>query len=274
MSMSDLGMKARLMLPRIDRYVAVAALCMSIASPIHAATNYQDLWWVGPSESGWGVNIAHQDNIMFATWFIYGATGQPFWLVMSNAQRSGAAGNTFIGDLFQTTGTAFSTTPFVPLQTSNITKVGQATFVFSDARTGSLTYEYSINNSPKVAIVKSITRQNLSDISLAGTYFGGIFRTATCANSGVSNSIFQIDHTPATGAVRMVEAGGNLCLFTGTTTQFGSIVEGAGNYQCQGETGTWIGKEGIATESSLSIKLALQTGAGVCNATFGGFKSP
>jgi hypothetical protein len=251
-----------------------AWIALTVASlPVAAATNYQDMWW-NPAESGWGINITQQDNTMFAVWFVYGATGQPLWLVMSNAQRSGTAGNTFIGELFQTTGTAFSTTPFVPSQSANIIPIGKATFVFSDARTGSLTYDYSINNSPRVTVVKSITRQNLSNISLTGTYFGGVFRTATCTNSGVSNSTFQIDHTPATGAVRIVEAGGNLCLFTGTTTQFGSVVEAAGNYQCQGETGTWTGKEGIATESSLSIKLALQTGAGICNATFGGFKSP
>ncbi len=246
-----------------------AWLALIVASlPVVAATNYQDMWW-NPAESGWGINITQQDNTMFAVWFIYGATGQPLWLVMSNAQRSGAAGNTFIGDLFQTTGTAFSTVPFVPLGTANVNKVGQATFVFSDARTASVTY--TVNGTQ---VVKSITRQFLSNLNLTGTYFGGIFRTAACTNSGVSNSTFQIDHTPATGAVRIVEAGGNLCLFTGTTTQFGSIVEAAGNYQCQGETGTWTGKEGIATESSLSIKLALQTGAGICNATFGGFKSP
>ncbi len=243
-------------------------LLMAASWHATAATNYQDMWWI-PAESGWGVNITQQDNTMFAVWFIYGSTGQPLWLVMSNAQRSGTSGNTFIGDLFQTTGTAFSTAPFLPLQTSNVTRVGQATFVFSDARTGSLTY--TVNNA---TVVKQITRQFLSNINLAGTYFGGIFRGATCTNSGVTNSTFQIEHTPSTGAVRIVEAGGNLCLFTGTTTQFGSLVEATGNYQCQGETGTWTGKEGIANESSLSIKLALQTGVGICNATFGGFKSP
>ena len=243
-------------------------LLMMAALPAAAATNYQDMWW-NPAESGWGVNIAHQDNTMFATWFIYGANGQPLWLVMSNAQRSGAAGNTFAGDLFQTTGTGFSVTPFVPLQSSNVTTVGRATFVFSDARTGTLTY--GVNGA---TVVKQITRQLLSNVNLTGTYYGGIFRTSTCANSGVSNSIFSIEHTPATGAVRIVEAGGNLCLLTGTTTQYGSILEGAGNYQCQGENGTWTGKEIVAGETALSIKLFLQTGAGVCNATFGGFKSP
>src|SRR5712664_4937581 len=31
----------------------------------------QDLWWRSPagSESGWGLNIAHQGDIVFATWF-------------------------------------------------------------------------------------------------------------------------------------------------------------------------------------------------------------
>ena len=241
---------------------------MVAALPVAAATNYQDMWW-NPAESGWGVNIAHQDNTMFATWFIYGANGQPLWLVMSNAQRSGAAGNTFVGDLFQTTGTGFSVTPFVPLQSSNVTTVGRATFVLSDARTGTLTY--SVNG---VTVVKQITRQLLANVNITGTYYGGIFRTSTCANSGVSNSIFSIEHTPATGGVRIVEAGGNLCLLTGTTTQYGSILEGAGNYQCQGENGTWTGKEIVAGEIALSIKLFLQTGAGVCIATFGGFKSP
>ena len=107
-------------------------LLMAASWHATAATNYQDMWWI-PAESGWGVNITQQDNTMFAVWFIYGSTGQPLWLVMSNAQRSGTSGNTFIGDLFQTTGTAFSTAPFVPLQTSNVTRVGLATFVFSDA---------------------------------------------------------------------------------------------------------------------------------------------
>ena len=160
-------------------------------------------------------------------------------------------------------------TPFVLLQSSNVTTVGRATFVFSDARTGALTY--SVND---VTVVKQITRQLLANVNITGTYYGGIFRTSTCANSGVSNSIFSIEHTPATGGVRIVEAGGNLCLLTGTTTQYGSILEGAGNYQCQGENGTWTGKEIVAGEIALSIKLFLQTGAGVCIATFGGFKSP
>lgn len=35
--------------------------------------NYQGLWWNSPagSESGWGVNFAHQGDTIFASWFTY-----------------------------------------------------------------------------------------------------------------------------------------------------------------------------------------------------------
>ena len=37
------------------------------------AYNYQDLWWAAPagSEAGWGVNLTHQGDTIFATWFTY-----------------------------------------------------------------------------------------------------------------------------------------------------------------------------------------------------------
>ena len=59
-----------------------------------ATENYQDLWW-NSDESGWGVNIAHQGDILFATWYTYDAQGKGLWLVMSNTAKSG--GSTYSG---------------------------------------------------------------------------------------------------------------------------------------------------------------------------------
>src|SRR3990167_7926115 len=73
-----------------------------LAAPAFAA-NYQDLWW-NPAESGWGINITHQGDTMFATWFIYDAAGKPLWLVMSNGVKSGSG--SFSGDLYRTSGPA------------------------------------------------------------------------------------------------------------------------------------------------------------------------
>ncbi len=82
-----------------------------------AANNYQALWWRSPAgfESGWGVNIAHQGNILFATWFTYDSSNKGIWVVMSDGEKqSGAATDTYTGALFITTGPAFNAQPFDP----------------------------------------------------------------------------------------------------------------------------------------------------------------
>ena len=47
--------------------------------------NYEGLWWNAPagSESGWGINFAHQGDTIFATWFTYDLTGKALWLAMT-----------------------------------------------------------------------------------------------------------------------------------------------------------------------------------------------
>ncbi|HEX7273240.1 MAG TPA: hypothetical protein VF420_13935, partial [Casimicrobiaceae bacterium] len=44
----------------------------SVSAPA-ASVNYEGLWWAAPagSESGWGVNFAHQGDTIFASWFTY-----------------------------------------------------------------------------------------------------------------------------------------------------------------------------------------------------------
>jgi hypothetical protein len=104
-----------------------------------AAPNYQDLWWRSPadSESGWGVNLTHQGDTLFATWFTYDAARKGLWLVMSNGVRTGAG--TYTGTLFRTAGPAFNATPWNPALVS-LSTVGSATFAFSDANNGTFTY--------------------------------------------------------------------------------------------------------------------------------------
>ena len=124
------------------------------------ANNYQALWWRSPagSESGWGVNLTHQGNILFATWFTYDANNKGMWLVMSDGEKqTGAANDTYSGALFTTTGPAFNAQPFDPKQVT-VTQVGTATFSFTDANTG--TFTYTVNG---VTQSKPITRQVFSN---------------------------------------------------------------------------------------------------------------
>ena len=117
---------------------------------------YQDLWWRSPagSESGWGVNITHQGDIVFATWFTYGADGRGMWLVMPNGAKTAAG--TYSGALYRTTGPAFNATPWTG--TVGVTQVGAGTFTFSDANNG--TFAYTVDG---IVQSKAITRQVYSN---------------------------------------------------------------------------------------------------------------
>lgn len=121
-----------------------------------ANLNFQDLWWRAPagSEPGWGVNITHQGDILFATWFTYASNGKGLWLVMSNGNKT--ATNTYSGAFYQTTGPAFSSAPF-DSSAVVLTPVGTGTFTFSDADNG--VFSYTLNG---VSNSKPITRNVFS----------------------------------------------------------------------------------------------------------------
>lgn len=120
--------------------------------PADFATNYQDLWWAAPggSESGWGLELIHQGDTIFAIWLTYDVDGTPLWL-------SGAASMTgpevFAGTLYRTTGPAFAAMPFDPTKV-NEAPVGTLKLTFADDNAGTFTYTVG-----SVTGSKPITRQ-------------------------------------------------------------------------------------------------------------------
>ena len=139
--------------------------CVYGAQPdLAAATNYQDLWWASPagSESGWGVNLTHQGDTIFATWFTYDHDRTPMWLV---ATAPKTAPGIYRGTLYRLTGPPFNAVPFPSIGSpggATGTPVGTATFTFSDGNTG--TFAYTVNAE---AQTKNITRELFHP--LAGT---------------------------------------------------------------------------------------------------------
>jgi hypothetical protein len=119
---------------------------------VSSGANYEGLWWASPagSESGWGINFAHQGDIIFATWFTYDLTGKAWWLSMT-AVKTGT--NVYSGTLFQTTGPAFNMMPFNPASVAH-TAVGNASLTFTDANTAQ--FAYTVNG---VAQARTLTRQ-------------------------------------------------------------------------------------------------------------------
>ena len=131
-----------------------SANCLPTAESRATSANYQDLWWI-PSESGWGINITHQDQTLFATLFTYDSTGRGLWLVLPGGVKQ--ADGSYFGDLFRTAGPAFNAVPFTPIGGADITNVGTMRLRFTDGNNGTLTYTYQ-----GATVTKSISRQVFS----------------------------------------------------------------------------------------------------------------
>lgn len=102
------------------------------------------------AESGWGLNVTHQSDAIFATWFAYDVDRTPMWLSMTAAK---VAAGTYQGDVIRTQGPAFSASPFNPALVKR-TVVGNATLSFSNGNAASFAYTvYGVTRT------KTLTRQ-------------------------------------------------------------------------------------------------------------------
>ena len=56
---------------------AGAAVRAARPACLRAGVQASGLWWdLADAESGWGINIAHQGDIIFVTWYTYDASGK------------------------------------------------------------------------------------------------------------------------------------------------------------------------------------------------------
>jgi hypothetical protein len=137
----------------LQQFGTAVPVCNWNIQPLVAATNYQDIWWNAPanSEPGWGLNIAHQGDTLFATWFTFGLDGKPLWLAVSATKTADKA---YAGTLFKAvSGPPFNAVPFDPALVKG-TAVGPATLTFTDGINGS--FSYTVDG---IAQTKPITRQ-------------------------------------------------------------------------------------------------------------------
>ena len=220
---------------KLKNAVAVLLATLGFAAPASATTfsvDYTDLWYNFPaeSESGWGINLIQQNDIIFATLFVYGPDGTPRWYVASGMGSSGA--NTFSGALFSTTGSYFAA-PWAGLTSSP--QVGTISINFTTPTNGTL--NYSVNGT---SITKSIVRQTFRTDNLEGKYIGGT--TAIGGSCGGDGSIFihgemTVNHSSPniTMGVHFFNGNGQegQCNYSGNYSQVGSLgsIDG-GSYDC------------------------------------------
>lgn len=213
--------------------LAFAAL-VSLAAPFASATpltyNASDLWW-DPNESGWGLNVIHQGDTLFATLFVYGSDGQPTWYSASNLATSGDGAShdrplVFTGALVESRGPAFGPT-FDPNAVTRRT-VGTMTFEMLGAGTANL--RYSVDG---VTVSKAVQRFSFRAMDLSGDYAGYQSQPAAGGAPAVNDQVtIAIRQTGAAVTMTTVGSASGSCSYAGTLSANGQLANVAGSYTC------------------------------------------
>ena len=240
----------------MNRFV-LALLTLAGLSGAAQAANYSDLWY-NPSEPGYGVNVVQQAENAFVTLFVYGANGEPLWLVSPDATVVGYIGALpqFRGTLFRTRGPAFSG-PFDP---SQVQLIPVGTLYLSSTGESNLEVEYNVNN---VTVRKQLTRQTFARPDGA-MWYSGNFKLRMTLPSGTffgnreynADFLFHVNEQ-GEGVLRVEEAASGLCEYRGPYNQSGRYGNFSGTFTCtQGPGGAFDVTQLEMTDSGITGRLS------------------
>lgn len=238
-------------------HVAVSAALLGATSTAMATTfgtDMSDLWW-NANESGWGVTATQQNEVVFLTFFVYGADNRAVWYV-GQTSYSGIAANgaaTFSGPLYQTTGPWIA--GFFDPAAVGVRVVGSATMT---AFVDSATLNYSVDG---VNVSKQITRQTFRLNNLTNQYTGARAQTAsgcaTPASNGASESSIAVSISNSNSAFAMSTNNGSMvCNYSGDYVQSGRMGSSRGSYSCPGIAGTYNMFEIEANPSGITARIS------------------
>jgi hypothetical protein len=209
----------------------LAALLCAVLFPARATPQPLDAtdMWFDPAESGWGLNLIHQGNTLFATLFVYGVDRQPKWFVASDVS---AGPSIYTGTLRECTGAWFggpySARPFA------CRDVGTLRFSLG-ATSGAV--DYTIDG---VSVTKSVQRLTFRRTTLSGVYEGYIQPAANAGAAARADLTFHVVTDDGSTFYMWTASDSQLaCDWHGTTSQDGAFEHVSGTYQCPGRTGTW-----------------------------------
>jgi hypothetical protein len=124
------------------------------------STPWQDMWWGGQDENGWGVSVVQHGDTLFSVIYAYDSAGVPIWYVMPGGGWN-AARTVYSGPLYLPHGTPYSSydvTRFVPGS-----PVGDAAVDFTDP--ANVVLSYAIGG---IAGRKAISRQPFGPVDNSG----------------------------------------------------------------------------------------------------------
>lgn len=222
---------------KIPSLAATAAglLALALCLPARASIDYSDLWW-NEAESGWGVGLQRQGDVIFLTLFVYGADGAGTWFVAPDVRLLDASGaaSSWHGPLYRANGPGLAATFDAAAVESS--PVGTAALEFADAEAGVL--RYTVDGA---TVAKAITRMTWRAPSPEGRYHGGYSaQVEQCADTqriGANQFLGDMTVTRAGGLVTAqitsTRAGlPSTCTFTATDRHAGRLATWQGTFNC------------------------------------------
>lgn len=220
--------------------------------------DYSDLWY-NPFEPGYGVNVVQQAENAFVTVFVYGANGEPLWLVSPDAHVVGYIGSfpQFRGTLYKTRGPAFNGGPFDAREVQ-ATPVG--TLYLSSTHESVLEVEYTTNG---ITVRKQLTRQTFARPDVFAWYSGNFkLRVSLPGGELVGHREYNADflfHLTESGeaVLRVEEAVSGICEYRGPYSQSGRYGYFTGSFTCtRGPGGSFDVTQLELTDSGITGRLA------------------
>jgi hypothetical protein len=200
--------------------------------------------WYDPDESGWGLSLVQQGDIVFAALLVYDESHRAAWYAAPAMQPStlfvpGGAQSTSdaSGVLYRTSGPWFGA-PFDRTQVS-AAPVGQMRVTYTGADGQALSVTYTIDGRD---VAKTVRPQTWSGnrARLEGAYAGGLYvpaHTGDCPPidvMGARTSTLQVQPNAQPDGVRITWGTGidTVCLLEGAYAQSGQLGALTGTLMC------------------------------------------
>jgi hypothetical protein len=230
----------------VMKRVLLAVLLLGAAVRAYAV-DWTDIW-NNPAQPNYGYNLVQSDNFIFVTFYVYGPSGAPIWLVAGLTLD--AAGN-YTGNLYAANGTFFGA-PWNAAAYAD-RQVGTALFQPSAANNYQGTISYTSTDA-QVGVGSStvaIERQTLTAIPTGGDYVGGQTGaytgcTAEAHNFGYTDKFdLTVTHLAGGGATFVFSyISGLTCTLAGTYVQHGQYYDiPSASYECN---------DGLSTTAAMS----------------------
>ena len=124
--------------------------------------SFQDMWWSGSTENGWGMSIAQHGERIFGVVYVYDEEGNPTWYVAPGGRWAGGLGARFQGTIYSP-----RSTPFFAYDTRSFNvgwQVGSIELAFNGPEVAYLYGGFPLNDGTSLStlVTKRIVRQDFS----------------------------------------------------------------------------------------------------------------